>query len=276
MSGIWSGDTRCVVMLGFDIDGVSSAINRDPASANLPSLMSMREYGPAVATPRILALLERYDIAASFYIPGYVAETHSDLVREIHDSEHEVAHHGYMHEPPATLTRAEEAEVLDRGIDILGGLTGEAPAGYRSPSWELSEHSLELLADRNFTYDSSLMGDDIPYIVNVDDRDLVEIPVHWELDDAPYFSYAPSLGARFPMSSPGHVYNVWSAGFEGAYHYGRAFTLTMHPHVIGRPGRLRMLERLIAYISEFEGVEFARAVDVAREWAAKTSNGEKS
>ena len=276
MSGIWSGDTRCVVMLGFDIDGVSGAINRDPASTNLPSLMSAREYGPSVAAPRILDLLERYGLRASFYIPGFVAETHPDLVKDIHARGHEIAHHGYMHEPPATLTRDAEAAVLDRGIDILAGLTGEAPAGYRSPSWELSEHSLELLADRDFVYDSSLMGDDIPYIVNVDDRTIVEIPVHWELDDAPYFTYAPSLGARFPMASPSHVYDVWSSGFEGAYHYGRAFILTMHPYVIGRPGRLRMLERLIGYINEFPGVEFARAVDVAREWAAKSSEGEGS
>ena len=162
MTGIWPNDTRCMVMLGFDIDGVSSAINRDPASANLPSLMSMREYGPSVATPRILDLLDRNDIPASFYIPGYVAETHEELVRDIVERGHEVAHHGYMHEPPATLTRDEEADVLDRGIEILSRLTGSAPAGYRSPSWELSEHSLELLADRGFTYDSSLMGDDVP------------------------------------------------------------------------------------------------------------------
>ena len=265
MSGIWSGDTRCVVMLGFDIDGVSSAINRNPASAHLPSLMSMREYGPSVVTPRILDLLERYDLRASFYIPGFVAETHPDLVRDIDSRGHEIGHHGYMHEPPATLSREQEAEVLDRGIDILSGLTGKSPAGYRSPSWELSEHSLELLLDRDFIYDSSLMGDDIPYLVPVDDRTIVEIPVHWELDDAPYFNYAPALDMRPVMASPAQVYDVWSAGFEGAYHYGRAFTLTMHPYVIGRPGRLRMLERLIEYIRGFQGVEFARAVDVAAE-----------
>ena len=191
MTAINSDDSQFLVLLGFDIDGVSSAINRDPDSANLPSLMSMREYGPSVATPRILNMLDRYDIHASFYVPGYVAETHPDLVKDIHARGHEIAHHGYMHEPPATLTRDQEAEVLDKGIEILGGLTGQPPLGYRSPSWELSEHSLELLADRDFLYDSSLMGDDVPYIVNVDDRSLVEIPVHWELDDAPYFNYAP-------------------------------------------------------------------------------------
>ena len=215
MSGIWPGDTRCVAMLGFDIDGVSGAINRDPASANLPSLMSAREYGPSVAAPRILDLLERYGLPASFYIPGYVAETHPDLVRDIHARGHEIAHHGYMHEPPATLTRNEEADVLDRGIDILTGLTGQAPAGYRSPSWELSEHSLELLADRDFVYDSSLMGDDIPYIVNVDDRTIVEIPVHWELDDAPYFTYAPSLGSAIPHGESGPCLRRMVGGLRG-------------------------------------------------------------
>ena len=266
MSGIWPGDTRCVVMLGFDIDGVSSAINRNPDSANLPSLVSMREFGPSVAMPRILDMIERHGVFASFYIPGYVAETHEDLVRNISSRGHEVAHHGYMHEPPATLDRQGEADVLDRGIEILARLTGEAPSGYRSPSWELSEHSLELLADRGFIYDSSLMGDDAPYVVNVDDRTLVEIPVHWEFDDAPYFNYAPSLDARPVMASPGQVYDVWSRGFEAVYEYGRAFILTMHPYIIGRPGRLRMLEQLIEHIKGFPGVEFARAVDVAADW----------
>ena len=112
MSGIWPGDTRCVVMLGFDIDGVSSAINRSPSSANLPSLMSMREYGPSVAMPRILDILERHGIPASFYVPGYVAETHEDLgAWTSWTGATKSGHHGYMHEPPATLTRQEEADV---------------------------------------------------------------------------------------------------------------------------------------------------------------------
>ena len=133
MSGIWPGDTRCVVMLGFDVDGVSGAINRNPHAVGLPSLMSMREYGPSVGTPRILELLDDYGIKASFYIPGYVAETHELLVADIVRRGHEVAHHGYMHEPPATLTGQQEEEVLDKGIAIIERITGERPRGYRSP-----------------------------------------------------------------------------------------------------------------------------------------------
>ena len=263
-----TGNPQCVVVFGFDVDGVSGAINRDPKSADLPSLMSAREYGPSVGTPRILGLLEREAIPASFYIPGYVAETHETLVRDIAQAGHEIAHHGYMHEPPATLTKVEEADVLDRGLEILERITGERPRGYRSPSWELSRDSLDLLADRGFLYDSSLMGDDLPYWVGEPGRRIVEIPVQWELDDAPYFTFAPSLGARNVMASPEHVYQVWSAAFEGAHHYGQAFVLTMHPYITGHPGRLRMLERLIAYIKGFPGVEFMRAIDLAERFAA--------
>ncbi|PKB77802.1 MAG: hypothetical protein BZY88_20750 [SAR202 cluster bacterium Io17-Chloro-G9] len=271
MSGIWPGDTQCVVMLGFDVDGVSSWLNRNPDFKNLPSLMSMAEYGPTVAMPRILDLLDAHSIKASFYVPGYIAETHRELVKEIDRRGHELGHHGYMHEPPATLSPDQEKEILERGSSILAGITGQAPVGYRSPSWELSSSSLELLASHKFIYDSSMMGDDAPYLLGQDlphplPNPMVEIPIHWLLDDAPNFVYAPSAGRLGPMRNPDEVYGAWAAEFEGLYRYGRAFVLTMHPQYIGRPGRLLMLERLVEYIRTFPNVEFMRAVDVARMW----------
>ncbi len=271
MAGIWPGDIQCVAMLGFDVDGVSSWLNRDPSYKDHPSLMSMAEYGPSVATPRILDLLDGQRVKASFYIPGYVAENHRDLVREIADRGHEVAHHGYMHEPPSTLSREREDEVLRQGLDILGGITGERPLGYRSPSWELSEYSLDLLTSHGFVYDSSLMGDDAPYMETApgSGQSIVEIPIHWLLDDAPNFVYAPVANRLGPMRNPDEVYASWAAEFEGLYRYGRAYTLTMHPQYIGRPGRLLMLEKLISYIKTFPNVEFMRAIDVARMWAGE-------
>ena len=268
MSGIWPGDTQCVAMLGFDVDGVSSWLNRNPDFKDLPSLMSMAEYGPSVAMPRILDLLDRHGIKASFYVPGYVAETHPGLVADIHRRGHEVGHHGYMHEPPATLSPDRESEILEQGSSILSSITGEAPLGYRSPSWELSSHSLELLISHGFIYDSSMMGDDAPYILEEGlPRPIVEIPIHWALDDAPNFVYAPSAGRLGPMRNPDEVYGAWSAEFEGLYRYGRSFVLTMHPQYIGRPGRMLMLERLIQHIRTFPNVEFMRAIDVAKMWA---------
>ncbi len=270
MSGIWPGNTQCVALLTFDVDGVSSWLRRNADFARLPSLMSMAEYGPSVAAPRILDLLDRYDIPASFYVPGYVAETHVDLVREIVRRGHEVGHHGYLHEPPASLTAAEERETLEKGSAILSDITGAAPRGYRSPSWELSESSLDLLAEYGFLYDSSLMGDDAPYLLRPEEPALrlVEVPIHWVLDDAPNFVYAPSANRLGPMRSPQEVYETWAAEFEGLYHYGRSFHLTMHPQYIGRPGRLLMLERLINHIRSFPNVEFMRVVDVAEMWVA--------
>ena len=267
MSGIWPGDTRCVVMLTFDIDGVSGAINQNPDAASLPGLMSLREYGPSVAVPRILELLEEYGLLASFYVPGYVAEHHEELVRLIVERGHEIAHHGYMHEPPNALSREREAEILDSGSAILERVTGQRPKGYRAPGAELSEHTITLLAERGFTYDSTLMGDDVPYLVDGGGCQLVEIPFHWEMDDVAYFNYAPSLGIRQFMATPEHVYKVWSAAFEGAYHYGLSLVPVMHPYVIGRPSKLRMLERLIQHMRGYSGVTFMRAVDVAEMFA---------
>ena len=269
MSGIWPGEMKCVAMLTFDLDGVSSWLRRDATYSNFPSLMSMAEYGPSVATPRILDLLDKYDIKSSFYVPGFVAETHQALIKEIFDRGHEIGHHGYMHEAPATMSNDEEEDVLKKGIDILSNITGESPAGYRSPGWELSSVSLELLSKYKFKYDSSMMGDDAPYILESEafNGRLIEIPIHWVLDDAPNFVYAPSANRMGPMRSPEEVYMAWAAEFEGLYHFGRSFNLTMHPQYIGRPGRLRMLEKLIKYINTFDSVEFMRVDSVADLWA---------
>ena len=269
MSGIWPGEMKCVAMLTFDLDGVSSWLRRDAKYSNFPSLMSMAEYGPSVATPRILDLLDQYDIKSSFYVPGFVAETHQALIKEIFDRGHEIGHHGYMHEAPATMSNDEEEDVLKKGIDILSNITGESPAGYRSPSWELSSVSLELLSKYKFKYDSSMMGDDAPYILESEafNGRLIEIPIHWVLDDAPNFVYAPSANRMGPMRGPEEVYMAWAADFEGLYHFGRSFNLTMHPQYIGRPGRLRMLEKLIKYINTFDSVEFMRVDSVADLWA---------
>ncbi|MDP6550077.1 MAG: polysaccharide deacetylase [Dehalococcoidia bacterium] len=271
MSGIWPGDTQCVVTLTFDVDGVSSWLNRNPAFKDHPSLMSMAEYGPSVAAPRILDLLDGHSIKATFFVPGYVAETHVALVSDIARLGHEVGHHGYMHEPPSTLSAEEEERVLQKSIDILRGITGQAPQGYRSPSWELSEHSLGLLASHGFLYDSSLMGDDAPYLVSAGapGETMVELPVSWQLDDAPHFVYAPVANRLGPMRNPDEVYAAWAAEFEGLYRYGRAFNLTMHPQYIGRPGRLLMLERLIDHIHRFPNVEFMRCQDLAALWAGR-------
>ena len=275
-AALWSPDDdargdgagECTVVLSFDVDGASGMINRNPAIEHLPSARSFGDYGPAVAVPHVLTLLARHNLASSFYIPGWVAERVPAVVERIAAAGHEIGHHGYQHEPPATLNPEQEAEVLDRGSEILASIVGTAPLGYRSPSWELSADSLRLMRERGFRYDSSLMGSDAPYWVDAGDGgSLVELPIHWALDDYPYFVFAPTDGRRL-MAAPEQVESAWREAFDEVRRRGGVFTLTMHPYIIGRPGRLQMLDRLIGHMRSKSGVTFARAVDVCDEFAS--------
>ena len=266
MSGMWPGDSRCVVMLTFDFDGVAPMLNRDPGVAGRPSVLSRAEFGPKIGIFRIMDLLDEYDLPASFLIPGYTAERNEDTVRDIVRRGQEVGHHGYMHEPPASLEPHEETEVLDNGIRILEGISGQRPLGYRSPSFDLSERSLEYLAEREFVYDSSMMAHDAPYFVDTPRGRLVEIPVDWALDDYHYYAFNRGAGA---MNTPEDVCNAWKWEFDGAYKYGSAFVLTMHPQVTGRLAKMVVLEQLIKYIKTHSNVEFMLCIDVARSWAER-------
>jgi peptidoglycan/xylan/chitin deacetylase (PgdA/CDA1 family) len=235
-----NADTRCVVTLTFDIDGPSATLRRNPELADHPSAISMGEFGPRVGTAQILDLLDRHDILATFFVPGWVAERNKEIVKEVAARGHEVANHGYLHEPPSSLGPDEdEGAILDRGSDILESITGERPQGYRSPSWELSADSLRLMHERGFVYDSSLMGDDIPYFVGVGDQRMVELPLHWGTDDAPYYTFMPVAGRTAPMATPNNVLTAWQWEFDGAYRDSRAFMLTTHPHTTGRYARQR-------------------------------------
>jgi peptidoglycan/xylan/chitin deacetylase (PgdA/CDA1 family) len=270
VDSIWAnmdGDTKCVVTLTFDIDGPSATLRRTPELADHPSAISIGEFGPRIGTARILDLLDQHDIQATFFVPGWIAERNEQIVKYVAASGHEVANHGYLHEPPSSLGPDEdEGAILDRGSDILESITGERPQGYRSPSWELSGDSLRLLHERGFVYDSSLMGDDIPYFVGDEGKRLVELPVHWALDDAPYYTYMPVAGRTAPMATPNDVLTAWQWEFDGAYKANRAFMLTMHPHTSGRFARLEVLDRLIRHMKSHDGVEFITCIDLANRW----------
>ena len=261
MAGIWPGDIRCVVTLTFDLDGVTLPMSWDPDVVKRPSVLSMSDFGPRVGVFRILDLLEEHGIHATFFVPAYIAEHNEETVRDIVRRGHEVGHHGYMHEPPAGLGAAEEAEILDKGIRILEVIGGERPLGYRAPSWDPSTRTLDLLAGRSFVYDSSLMADDAPYFVQAGGGRLVELPVHWAQDDFGYYAFNRGGGS---MNTPDNVYGAWKTEFDGAYKYGRAFMLTNHPQVTGRLAKIVVLDRLIRHIREHDGVEVMRCIDLAR------------
>jgi len=241
---MWPVGKRCGFVMSFDFDAEEVWIGENPANVRRPGVLSQGAYGAKVAVPALLRLLDRHALRASFYVPGRVAERHPARVRDIVAAGHEIGHHGYTHTSPASLTpEAEEAELV-RGLEVLTGLGAEV-VGYRSPSWELSEATLPLLARHGFRYSSNLMDDIAPY--RHEAYDLVELPVHWVLDDAPHFWFDAASWNR-TIRLPREVRELWGGEIAGIRDLGGLAVLTTHPQIIGRPGRIGMLDELLGWV----------------------------
>lgn len=266
----WPDGIQCAVTLTFDVDAETLWLSGDMANLSRPGLLSQGTYGARVAVPLILELLDREGLPATFFVPGWTAETHRDVIERVHQAGFELGHHGWIHEHASNLDRAAEEEVLRKGIDALVAITGISPRGYRSPAWEFSANTLDLLQEYGFSYSSNLMSHFKPWMHP--DTDIVELPVQWLLDDAPFFLFGG--GRPRPISSAENVYQAWSEEFDGIYLHGGLFNLTMHPQVIGRPGRLLMLGRLIEYIRSHPGVWFATAGEIADYWRDRHGSGD--
>lgn len=256
------------VCLTFDLDNASSMISRGTAS---PTMISRGDFG-IVATERLLALLGRNGIQTTWFIPGHTIETYPKSCEDVFAAGHEIAHHGWTHRLPASLSREEEEEELVRGNAAIEQLTGRKARGYRSPAWDLSPHSVELLLKHGFIYDSSLMGHDyLPYQARENDivellspirygaeTSLVEMPISWSLDDFPVFEFMRTGNSVLPgLQNANLVLENWLDDFlymKDNYDWG-ILTYTFHPHVIGRGHRMRMLEKLIAEL-QMSGAEF--------------------
>jgi peptidoglycan/xylan/chitin deacetylase (PgdA/CDA1 family) len=266
----WPGDAQCAVCLTFDLDGEvvwTSKIPQDPAFGSA-LVRSMGRFGPETAMPRILELLERLQVRAGFFIVGKVAEQYPALVKDVHRRGHEVAHHSYSHVNPARQKPEETWEEFARAHEILQSLTGAPPRGFRSPAADMSATAWKFLTEFGFVYDSSLMTRELPYICEVQNHPIVEIPFHWMLDDWPHFGFNmyPCLPYMSGISSQEKVHEIWLEEFEGIYEAGLLFMLVMHPQLTGRYSRLRMLARLVKHMKERGNVWFATPQEVATYW----------
>lgn len=263
----WPAGNRAAAILGFDMDAEDVALTTDPASRHRLSVMSHQAYGPVTGVPRILDLLARHDLTATFFCPGYTAERYPDLLRRVRDDGHEIAHHGYLHEAMAGMTPQQEADVLDRGLDALDRVAGVRPVGYRAPMWETTYATAGLLLDRGFLYDSSLMDCDLPYELAESPvagaRSIVEIPVAWSLDDWEQFAYVPDLFGSGLIEDPRKSLSMWRDELEASCAAGCCFTLTVHPFLTGRLGRLHALEQLIDTMRSLPDLWLTTAAQVA-------------
>jgi peptidoglycan/xylan/chitin deacetylase (PgdA/CDA1 family) len=254
----WPDKFRCAVALTFDMDGETVPYVLDPSNApRRMALMSEYSYGPRVAMPHILELLDLYEIHASFFVPGRTIELHGDLVKTFVSRGHDLGYHGYMHERPDMVDDQLEEKILLRSIEVVKATIGTSATGYRSPAWELKPSSPELLVRNGIKYDSSLMGEDIPYWIKTPAGDLLELPVHWRNDDWPQFGFVsvPSIGHG--ISAPSKALEIFTEEFEGLYARGGIFVMTMHPFLAGRPSGLRLLESLVRFIRGFPRVWWA-------------------
>lgn len=269
-----------IAALTFDFDVISAWIFRDLTT---PTQLSRGEFG-LVGAERILSLLDRYEIKSTWFVPGHTLDTFPDICRRIHRAGHEIAHHGYLHEPPAMLSgREEEETVLQRGNEAIKRITGSFAKGYRSPSWDLSPFTVALLLQHGFRYDSSMMAhDDQPYYARQGDRieaggvvhfgpttPLIELPISWSLDDFPHFEYRRAQNAIQPgLQWTGGVLDNFVDDFRFMVENADwgALTYTFHPQVIGRGHRMLMLEKLIVRLKNL-GARFERLETVAEAWA---------
>jgi peptidoglycan-N-acetylglucosamine deacetylase len=257
----WPEAADVVVCLTFDVDAEAPWLAQSPDYSTRLSTLSEGRYGVVRGLPRILELLARYEAAGTFYVPGSTAERYPDGVRAIAAAGHEVGHHGHLHLRSHEVDAATQRSELERGLVALERLLDRAPAGYRSPAWELTPETFRLLVEHGFTYDSSCMGDDRPYLEQVEGEELLELPVHWSLDDWPYYGWSVDRGGN--VFSPSVWYESWLSEFEAALSEQRLVTYTMHPEVIGRGYRLRALDRLMGEMTARANVWFPTHSQVA-------------
>ena len=270
---------RLTVALTFDHDAISSEVRRGDG----PMTISRGEFGPRVGARRVLELLDREGIPSTWFVPGHTIETFPESVAAVVAAGHELACHGWLHEDLSTLTPDGERAVLARSVEALIGITGEHPRGFRAPYWALSPRTLGLVQELGFSYDSSLMDDDVRLhrVRFGDEHDaaagtsrlgapgrLVEVPISWALDDWPHFE--PGTGGVGPMSAPSKVLEIWLEELRWAHERepGGVLTITMHPEAIGRGSRMRLLERFVAEAKGLDGVIFDRLDAVVERWSA--------
>jgi peptidoglycan-N-acetylglucosamine deacetylase len=271
----WPNGAQAAVSLTFDVDAESpwlgvSLETGGPSAVreyNRLTTLSAGRFGVDRGLPRILELLAEHKIPATFYVPGHTAEQHPAAIEGIVEAGHEVAHHGHLHLRTDRVAPSAQREEIEQGLVALENCVGR-PVGYRSPAWELTPATFDALCEYGFEYDSSLMGDDRPYIACLGERELVELPVHWSLDDWPYFSFFNNAGgvlmdADVPM-------RVWLEEFTSAQADGRHVTYTLHPEIIGRGYRFaafrRFVESVAAHTPWFATHrELARLADSVRE-----------
>lgn len=261
----WPNGAKCACCVSFDMDADSLVHLAHPEDGHRRlSAISMLQYGPRVAVPRIVETYRRLGIRQTFFVPAWCIETYPEAIEAMLKGGHEIGHHGFLHEHPNERPVEEEAYWLDRGIEVIVKATGRSPRGWRAPLYNSSERSPELLVDRGFEYDASLMGDDIPYILKTRNGELVELPTHWGLDDWPQYVQSKDLGYMMPIRAPLQGFEAFRQEFEAACKYGGLWIPVVHPFATGRLARWDVFAAFLEKLVARGDVWFAPLEDISR------------
>jgi peptidoglycan/xylan/chitin deacetylase (PgdA/CDA1 family) len=270
----WPNGARCAAAITFDVDADSMVHLSLPETAHTKvSALSWGRYD-IVAVPRIVELYKRYGIRQTFFMPGWVMEHYPSLVETILDGGNEIGLHGYIHElANAQPTVERERYWLERSLESAQRIAGSRPVGWRAPMYAFSHHTAALLADLGFTYDSSLMGDDVPYVLETDAGEVLELPVDWATDDWPQYVQSVEFGYMMPIRSPDRGMEVFRAELDAAVEYGGMFIATWHPFVSGRLARLTRIAALIEHIQSRSDIWLASLGEIVAHVNACVADG---
>jgi len=264
----------CAITLDMDADSLVHIHHTDNA-ANKLAATSMLRYGPDVAIPRILETFKRFEMKQSFFIPAWCIENHPRTVASIVEGGHEIGYHGYIHEAPNSLSVEQEHYWMRKSIEIIEKHTGKRPRGNRSPLYHMSVKTPELLALEGFIYDSSLMGDEVPYMLKTDAGEIMEMPVSWATDDWPPYVHSPDLDYQFQILPPDRAMEVFMAEFEALRsNPGGLWIGVWHPFVSGRLSRWQRVEKMIEYMMETGDVWFASLEEIAAHVNSEKTSGD--
>ncbi|MEM8651632.1 MAG: polysaccharide deacetylase [Pseudomonadota bacterium] len=253
----WPNGAKCACAITFDMDADSLIhIARPHDSYDRLYPISMGRYGPTVAVPRILETYRKFGIKQSFFIPGWCIEQYAETVELILKEGHEIGHHGWIHEDPI-VTKGNQRQWVEKALDSYSRIIGGKPRGYRAPVYNVTQEVIDLLIEHDFRYDSSLMADDIPYLMQTDAGELYEMPVHWGTDDWPPFAHYDEIGYMMPVRGPSAGLHGFWEEFDAQYEAGGFFMLIVHPFLTGRLARWRLVEQWLEKTLETKDVWFA-------------------
>lgn len=265
---VWPEGYRCAVVLTVDYNDIHGILTQAPEVAGRDKTLSVWRYGTQRGVERLLGLFKELNVTSSWFVPGIVAEENPGHIREIQAGGHEIACAGYHHQNYDNLDLAAQRADMAKGCAALMTLTGRHPSGFRIPAGNGAPGFIEALREQGIHWSSSWRGDDLPF-AHPTAPGVIELPLHYELEDEPYFAFnlSPAVPpAQSRIASYSHTLGNLQMDFAGFHRFGLCYVLRLHPEIIATPGRIGVLRELLRGIQAHDDAWIATGAQVAQWW----------